>query len=1133
MSFTQAPKPAAAVFGKFCLTGFFLFALLARAGATVLLSDNFSGTAGSLLAGTALDTGGNWSIAQTDGGGNMNGKFIFASGGGVVASNNTAANIFTTFDAGTQTNGFTLSVSFIARGYSGIGFSLGFASAMDKGYFQNLATGDVIRFNYAGGGTGPGTFKWAVYDESVLSDNSSSVRAGGQPVSTNDEIRLSITCYPALGMIGGEATNVTQGFLISKLKLGVNTPGLTNLLYVGFGVNDIVVSNAAAPAVIKSFTVSTAPDFNVSRPLVLATNPPPTMTGFAFEDFNGTGTAAFTNVLAEHAPIDLMHAVRPTVYDTVRATYPQKIILKQLAWGGTAGIALDSIYPGHCLMKAGTRLTNSLPATTNDAVLYLEDSSLVAKSQSGIDSITNTPESYVLLYGLDANGRPDWSRAEHVRLITVDTNASSVTVRRAQLGTGPFAFTNGQAVVARHMMFWSGQWQLNFSLQSPRGGPFNLTAAEWFALQVAQILYIGDADGVECDVGRWQWGYPANNPMDCDNDRVADYGYIDGVCSFGLGGQVYQKHLREILGPNKIIQMDGNDAQFGQRGWQYVNGAQMESFPNGNHFERFSEAFLHFRQWVNNVVPVPAFTYAFSKTTTTLFGHVLDTDGSNVDWHFRVGFAASLLIGMPHPFASITDITFDPANPDYNNPNLQEDKGFYKWDEYVGGTNDLNSWKWLGSPTGPAAQITNNLVPANLLAATVWEWKTETNFTAAVAITNGEYSAAISQIPSNTLPWTSGVYPGTSVPLTLWAGVRLQAAAGAPALQPGREYTLEFDARGNDSWDYAGQTFPKVPRALAIYGIANNGNNNPLAIALGPVWKTYRVTLNSDSTNPPPIIFAVSEQVGNAALRNLHLYQGGAERWVRRYENGIVLLNMTKQPWTNTLTAPYRRINGTQNPDLNDGQPVPANIVVPVWDALFLVANATNLTWQGASAGSADWGNALTGWTNSTGVATFTSSNAVTFDNTAPALTVNLPGTVTPVAINITNDAAHNLTLAGGGKISGETFLAKTGPGAVTLANTGGNDFTGGVLLKAGTLNLGAATALGAATGTLTITGGALDNTSGGALTTPDYPQAWNGDFAFTGTADLNLGAGATSPPAASAAAAPSASSKPAPARSR
>ena len=85
--------------------------------------------------------------------------------------------------------------------------------------------------------------------------------------------------------------------------------------------------------------------------------------------------------------------------------------------------------------------------------------------------------------------------------------------------------------------------------------------------------------------------------------------------------------------------------------------------------------------------------------------------------------------------------------------------------------------------------------------------------------------------------------------------------------------------------------------------------------------------------------------------------------------------------------------------------------------------------------------------------------------------------------------------------------LTKISGGSLTLENS--NTFGGGVWLQAGTLNVMTNQALGLPTGTFTISGGTLDNTSGSALTLSNYPNAWKGDFAFNSTSDLNLGSGA------------------------
>jgi fibronectin-binding autotransporter adhesin len=120
-------------------------------------------------------------------------------------------------------------------------------------------------------------------------------------------------------------------------------------------------------------------------------------------------------------------------------------------------------------------------------------------------------------------------------------------------------------------------------------------------------------------------------------------------------------------------------------------------------------------------------------------------------------------------------------------------------------------------------------------------------------------------------------------------------------------------------------------------------------------------------------------------------------------------------------------------------------------------------------------------------------------------------GAVTPSASRQINVSANTLTVGGaigGGNIS----LTKTGDGILTLS--GANTFSGGLTLSAGQLNInngGASSANSSVgTGTFTINGGAIDNTSGGDVTLlPNNAQVWGGNFSYVGTANnLNLGTG-------------------------
>ncbi|HMQ00404.1 MAG TPA: hypothetical protein PKC24_11535, partial [Cyclobacteriaceae bacterium] len=120
------------------------------------------------------------------------------------------------------------------------------------------------------------------------------------------------------------------------------------------------------------------------------------------------------------------------------------------------------------------------------------------------------------------------------------------------------------------------------------------------------------------------------------------------------------------------------------------------------------------------------------------------------------------------------------------------------------------------------------------------------------------------------------------------------------------------------------------------------------------------------------------------------------------------------------------------------------------------------------------------------------------------AITLSNSGTIT---------GNFNLVLGGstGGSIAsiigtGTGNLSKVDNGAWTLS--GLNTFSGGVTLHSGTININSSSAIG--TGTFTINGGVINNTSGSAVTlSTNNVQIWNADFSFTGSNALNLGTGA------------------------
>ena len=120
------------------------------------------------------------------------------------------------------------------------------------------------------------------------------------------------------------------------------------------------------------------------------------------------------------------------------------------------------------------------------------------------------------------------------------------------------------------------------------------------------------------------------------------------------------------------------------------------------------------------------------------------------------------------------------------------------------------------------------------------------------------------------------------------------------------------------------------------------------------------------------------------------------------------------------------------------------------------------LIWKGQLSGN--WDTSTANW-QTNGVSTTYQQNypIVRFDDTLTAnSTVNLTTTLTPGSLTVSNSAT-DYTFMGTGKLSGSTGLTKTGTRTLTMAESGGDDLTGGVTINGGTLQVGS----GGSSGTL------------------------------------------------------------------
>jgi autotransporter-associated beta strand protein len=125
-----------------------------------------------------------------------------------------------------------------------------------------------------------------------------------------------------------------------------------------------------------------------------------------------------------------------------------------------------------------------------------------------------------------------------------------------------------------------------------------------------------------------------------------------------------------------------------------------------------------------------------------------------------------------------------------------------------------------------------------------------------------------------------------------------------------------------------------------------------------------------------------------------------------------------------------------------------------------VITNVPVLTWTGVPNGNWDIGTTA----NWAGGQTYTEPGGlgliVNFDDTAPGTTsVNLTTTLTPKGV-LVNSSTLDYGFSGTGHISGTGAITKQGAGTLTVANSG-NDFSGGVNIQQGTLQLGAGDTLG------------------------------------------------------------------------
>ena len=250
-----------------------------------------------------------------------------------------------------------------------------------------------------------------------------------------------------------------------------------------------------------------------------------------------------------------------------------------------------------------------------------------------------------------------------------------------------------------------------------------------------------------------------------------------------------------------------------------------------------------------------------------------------------------------------------------------------------------------------------------------------------------------------------------------------------------------------------GGAYTVVDGATLGVSVANGGSLNLSSLSLGNSTNSY---IGISSTTVPAINNSGALTLAGTVIVNV---------------SGIVLVGQYPLIASASISGTGGFVVGT----LPSG--VAANIAT---NGSTIVLNVTTgsatYVWTGLNNNSWDKTTA-NNWTANGGAAVYQDGVFTLFNDSSVQTNVNATVTVAPSATQVTNNSRHyTLASAGGTKLTGSGSLTKSGSGILTLTGLN-SDFTGGVSITGGTVEVLDNTNLGA--GSVTLNGGTLSVVQG------------------------------------------------------
>jgi len=515
----------------------------------------------------------------------------------------------------------------------------------------------------------------------------------------------------------------------------------------------------------------------------------------------------------------------------------------------------------------------------------------------------------------------------------VDPVSEVLTVRRGYVR--PAAPHEAGTRVAAHITFWPGSWVLNTSTMCPAAvadplvGPE--TWADYNARAAVDLVNSAPWDGILLDRSdpdeSWLVGHSTARTIDPDqtNTLLADYGAFDQAWNAGL--RRYESALRNAVGPDKIVFVN-----WGMANYDLLNGNNFEGFP-------MDDGTAYGTPWQRMV-----FGPAGNGSYFEWMEKALDPNLTMIETYEEDGGPD------PHGGGHYDNPCDDPGFvPDYRKMRfglataLLGD-GFFSYEINTNGHGSLClMWfdeydnagagrGYLGQPLGPAFLAEPALATPDLLGGGTfegslggWQLWTDEGYAAAVSLDSSEPAQGSAS---------------ARLEITQSAGTDWQVSFYVRPVQvlAGTEYTLSFWARADAERSLSAWVQQGAPPWDVHLWFG--------ALPLTTGWQHFELCATADGGDPVAgFHFGAGEAVGRVWLDDVRLQAGSRQVWRRDFEGGAVLLNASSSPRSVPLGGPFRRIRGSQAPDVNDGSLV-TRADLPPLDGRVLLRHGGRAGWM-------------------------------------------------------------------------------------------------------------------------------------------------------------------------------------------